>query len=67
MQTSDPKDDTENRLLGRLEMRGENTREATRVGNNGLHSGPPYLERQGRDTPGPSSHPRQGQEQTQPC
>lgn len=29
-------------------MRGENTREATRVGNDGLHSGPPCLERQGR-------------------
>lgn len=48
-QTSNPKDNSENRLLGLLEMRGENTRKATRVGNDGLHSGPPYLERQGRE------------------
>lgn len=48
-QTSNPKDNSENRLLGLLEIRGENTRKATRVGNDGLHSGPPYLERQGRE------------------
>ena len=47
-QTSDPKDDTENRLLGWLEMRGGNTREATRVGNNGLHSWPPHLGQHGK-------------------